>query len=600
MSVSTKAHVRWVQVLLGYLRGNHVSGVCGLAANRPLWDDAFLLWSAMLLDTRIDGSRLKLEDLLYLHSEGEATLREMKQLILALRSFEPKAGIRYRNFKRSYLHTHAGAERLLQLLEPHIRQFFLAPSARTLLPLNDLLSFMLKLTLKSDGLEQEAIAKFRSSDDIIVEATDSEIRDVNRILKGWLEGFQPNLEFGFHGPGASAGLTRRDSYPDSKYDRLFATPLLKYAGFPVGDLPLVQEEDAEVVFVPKSFDSLRTICKVPAGYMYWQQGVQRQLYAYVDRTLHRHVYFADQSRSRTLAIKGSRDGSYYTIDLSSASDTIAWGLVKRVFRGTSLLRILYATRSKRYRLPDGTFLVPKKSDPMGSALTFPVESLLFAAICESCAVVKKPRFRVYGDDIVCHAKDIPAEVLIDRLTRFGFKVNREKSYTSSPFREACGVEAYWGEVVTPIRLSRQFRGLTANPATLDGLRELANALFWRDYKYTRLVVLRNVLDHYGSNICFDYEETGDRWLSLAASNYQLAVRWNKHLQRMEFPEIRVLQKRSRGCEENLWTTWWSTRLFQEFVLPAHTGREYQLSEFPQELAGGGAIRTRRRKVWKPF
>lgn len=600
MSVSTKAHVRWVQILSGYLRGNQVSGVCGLATNRHLWDDAFLLWSAMLLDTRIDGSRLEIEDLLYLHAKGEETLAEMKQLILTLRSFEPKEGLRYRNFKRSYLHTHIGAERLLQLLEPHIRQFFLAPSASTLLPLNDLLSFMLKLTLKSEGLEQEAIAKFRRSDDVVVTATEPEIREVHRILKMWLEDFQPDLSFGFHGPGASAGLSRRESFPDAKYDRLFATPLLLYAGFPVGDLPLVQEEDAEVVFVPKSFDSLRTICKVAAGYMYWQQGVQRQLYAYVDRTLHRHIYFADQGRSRKLALKGSKDGSYYTIDLSSASDTIAWDLVKRVFRGTSLLRILYATRSKRYQLPDGTFLVPKKSDPMGSALTFPIESLLFAAICESCAVVKKPRYRVYGDDIVCHSKDIPAEVLIDRLTRFGFTVNREKSYTTSPFREACGIEAYAGGVVTPIRLSRQFRGLTANPATLDGLRELANALFWRDYKYTRLVVLRRVLDRFGPYTCFSFEETGDRWLSLAASNYQLEVRWNESLQRAEFPEVRILQKRRRGREENLWTTWWSTRLFQEIVLPAHTGREYHLPEFPQELAGGGAIRTCTRKVWKPL
>jgi hypothetical protein len=508
--------------------------------------------------------------------------------------------LRYRNFKRSYLHLNRDASLLFDTLEEEIRQFLLAPSADTFRPLNDLLSFLLKITLKSDSLEEKAISDFRQNDDIVVTAEKSEIDQVADIMSVWLEKFQPDTTVGFHGPGASAGLTRRESFPDSKFDRLFKSQLLLYAGFPVQDLPSVQEAVADVVFVPKSFDSLRTICKVPAGYMFWQQGIQRQLYAYVDKNLSRHILFSDQAKSGRMALRGSRDGSYYTIDLTAASDTISWDLVKRVFRRTSLLRILYATRSKLYRLPDGTTLVPKKSDPMGSALTFPIESLLFAAICESCKVVEKPRFRVFGDDIVCHHRDIPYEKLVSKLQRFGFKVNTTKSYHTGPFREACGLEAYGGQVVTPIRLSRQFRGLTVSPATLDGLRELANALFWRGYKYSRLLILDAVIPHFGENLCFGFEEVGGRWLSFCPTNYRLRLRWNSLLQRTEFPEIRDLQKRSRGKEDWLYQVWSNQRFFEEFVLPPLTGREYEPPEFPQELAGGGSIRTRRRKVWRPF
>lgn len=600
MSATTKSHIKWLKILSGCLRGTPVSGTCGLDANRPLWTDAFLLWSAMLLDLRKEVRRLDVEKLILLFRQGDTLLVEMKRLLLHLRTFLPKDGLRYRNFKRSYLHLNRDAELLFDVIDEELRHFLLAPSASTFRPLNDLLSFLLKLTLRSEDLEEKAISDFRNNDDIVVTASREEIDQVADILTVWLEGFQPDLSVGFHGPGASAGLTRRDSYPDSKFDRLFSSPLLLYAGFPVQDLPPVQEAVADVVFVPKSFDSLRTICKVPAGYMYWQQGIQRQLYAFVDQNLSRHVLFSDQAKSGRMALKGSRDGSYYTVDLKAASDTISWELVKRAFRRTSLLRILFATRSKLYRLPDGTTLVPKKSDPMGSALTFPIESLLFAAICESCKVVEKPRFRVFGDDIVCHHRDVPFETLVSKLVRFGFTVNSTKSYHTGPFREACGLEAYGGEVVTPIRLSRQFRGLTVSPATLDGLRELANELFWRGYKYTRLLVVDAALAHFGSELCFGFEEEGGRWLSFCPTNYRLRLRWNKKLQRTEFPETRDLQKRSRGKEHWLYHTWLNQRYFEEFVLPAITGREYEPSEFPQELAGGGSIRIRRRKVWRPF
>jgi hypothetical protein len=522
----------------------------------------------------------------------------MKDLLMRLRTYVPYRTGRYRSFKRSILHRVKAAEELWDLLDPLLFAYWTAPCGDTFRPINDLLSFMSRLTLKSDGLEQQAILKFRDADDIHVTASDSEIDAVEAIIRGWLKGFSPTLEFGLHGPGASAGLTRLESTPDAKYSRLFHTQLLAYAGCPVGNYQhLDSYPDAEIVFVPKSFDSVRTICKVPAGLMFWQQTVQKQLYAFIEHSpLRKHICFSRQDYSRNMAMKGSRDDSYYTIDLSSASDTIAWSVVKKAFRRTSLLRILYATRSRSYRLPDGTTLVPKKYDPMGSALTFPVETLLFAAICESTARVRNPRYRVYGDDIVCHPRDIDADELIARLVRFGFKVNTHKSYTSGPFREACGIECYNGEDVSPLRLSRAFRCLTPkSPDDLARLRELANALCWRGYKFTRLIVLGEALKK--GVPPFTLTGDADTWVSFTPTNYRLRTRYNKALQRSEFPVIHLLRKRSRGQEVNAYYTWCSQAFHFRELLPSLEEREWERLIL-QGSSGGGRLHERRSIDWR--
>lgn len=602
MSQSTKNQLSWFEDLSSYLRGTAVSGVCGQESNLDTWHDAFLLWSAVYFDicdcsTGVRQGQMDLLRILY--ARGEKTLTTMKSLLMRLRVYSPYRTGRYRSFKRSLLHRVKGSIELLDLLDPILYRFWSAPCGDTFRPLNDVLSFMSRLTLQSEGLEQLAIEKFRKADDICVTAGPEDIDAVADLIEGWLKDFRPVLEFGLHGPGASAGLTRLESTPDAKYSRLFHTQLLAYAGCPVDNYPhLDSYPDAEIVFVPKSFDSVRTICKVPAGLMFWQQTVQKQLYAFIEHSpLRKHVCFSRQDYSRNMARKGSRDDSYYTIDLSSASDTVSWAVVKRAFRRTSLLRILYATRSRSYRLPDGTTLVPKKFDPMGSALTFPVETLLFAAICESTSRVKNPRYRVYGDDIVCHPADIDADELIARLTRFGFIVNESKTYTTGPFREACGIECYNGEDVSPLRLSRAFRYLKPkNPDDLARLRELANAFCWRGYKFARLIVLGEVLKK--EIPPFTLTGANDTWVSFMPTNYRLRTRYNKALQRSEFPVMQLLRKRSRGRECNAYYTWCSTVFHSRVLLPLLCEEEWS-EHILQGSSGGGRLHERRSVVWRP-
>lgn len=208
---------------------------------------------------------------------------------------------------------------------------------------------------------------------------------LNNIVKRWMKSFDPARIRPRHGQKGVAFLGRA-SYED-KYKNLSTDQMLRYAfGDPdwVCDLTLPPlERMSQTMFVPKSFKSFRTISMEPVTLMYFQQGVWRE----IDRVVRRSTYlrdricFEEQSRNTELAKRGSIERNYATIDLSSASDSVSYKLVKEVFRGTKLLRYIFATRSRKTLLPDGRVIVLKKFAPMGSALCFPIETILFASIC---------------------------------------------------------------------------------------------------------------------------------------------------------------------------------------------------------------------------
>jgi hypothetical protein len=90
---------------------------------------------------------------------------------------------------------------------------------------------------------------------------------------------------------------------------------------------------------------------------------------------------------------------------------------------------------------------------MGNATTFPVQSLVFWSIC--VAALQRHGFHqpgavfVFGDDIVIPSEC--AELVINELESFGLLVNRTKSFWRGAFRESCGVDAFNGVNVTPVR-----------------------------------------------------------------------------------------------------------------------------------------------------
>lgn len=210
-----------------------------------------------------------------------------------------------------------------------------------------------------------------------------------------------------------------------------------------------------VTTVPKNIRTDRTIAVEPTVNALLQRGVGMVL----RRKLRRWgVDLTSQTMNQDLAKLGSVDGSFATIDLSAASDTISRGIVEFLLprEWVSFLELL---RSESYRVPKGigslkqeVLGVYHKHSSMGNGYTFELETLIFASIVlatrDYCNSYKE--FAVYGDDIVV-STDI-APYVVGCLRTAGFSTNHEKSFLRGPFRESCGEEFFRGTRCTPVYL----------------------------------------------------------------------------------------------------------------------------------------------------
>lgn len=225
-----------------------------------------------------------------------------------------------------------------------------------------------------------------------------------------------------------------------------------------------------VEFVPKTALTDRAIAVEPLVNVYAQLGlgsiIRRRLndIAFIDLN--------DQSFNQELAREGSIRGYLSTIDLSSASDTVARELVRAVLPD----RWYYAMDVCRSKIGmiDGKSFVYEKFSSMGNGFTFELETLLFWAMARSACVISgcPEMVSVYGDDIIVPSDAY--ETLEEILTFFGFSLNTRKSFRAGPFRESCGKDYYDGTDVRPF-LQKEVPDRLENLLTLaNGLRRLAN------------------------------------------------------------------------------------------------------------------------------
>jgi hypothetical protein len=159
-----------------------------------------------------------------------------------------------------------------------------------------------------------------------------------------------------------------------------------------------------------------------------------------------------------MAREGSITGLLATLDLSEASDRVHMDVVRRLFRRwPHLLDFVEASRSVEANVR-GDIIPLHKFASMGSALTFPIETMIFLVMATMEAGNSrsiKPRdlrgrVSVYGDDIIVPVTR-SADV-VRNLESFGFKVNKHKSFWTGQFRESCGAEYYNGHDVSVVRL----------------------------------------------------------------------------------------------------------------------------------------------------
>lgn len=445
---------------------------------------------------------------------------------------------------------------------------------------NTILSFITRVNITLD-IEDEMISDYLADEERLSALDLSDVSDLNRIMRSWFQNFNWTDAAPQHGPG---GVAEWGSRPPvwQKYTTMGCDSRLLYhlrrdvmhweEYYPKGAIEL--DRTSQVVFVPKSMTSYRTICKEPTVLQFYQQHLLKQLAEHMRAhpVISRHINLEKQELSRSFARKASQSGEFATIDLTRASDSVSYDLIKRVFRGTPILRGLIATRSDRVSLPNGRVIAIKKFAPMGSAVCFPIQCLLFAAICESCRPTSSSKqsgqYRIYGDDIIVHHTLVPA--LMTRLAQLGFLPNARKSFVEKqlPFRESCGGEYYAGIDVSPTRLPRNFEAISSPNAKPDMLVALCNTLFSAGLRATRATVLERLLSMRFPPY-FSYEGGSGVW-SYQPTNFHLKrklVRGQLHLvaggvklrlkqSPADFEDVRCLEL-SYGWEPSRYRPYWN-------------------------------------------
>lgn len=244
--------------------------------------------------------------------------------------------------------------------------------------------------------------------------------------------------------------------------------------------------------VRKNREEDRTTCKEPTLNMFYQLGAKERLEAVLLRSLNIDIA-VQQFRNRVLARNGSLDGSFATLDLRSASDSISIALC-RALLPPSIFRVLMQIRSPKCRVGN-EWVELNMIGTMGNGFTFALMTLMFGMLVKAVYLVngvdahfgpKPPKngknapvkfgiisrgskdstvtkiessrtmdginSAVFGDDIIVLSQF--ADQVIHVLELSGFQVNTEKSFTEGPFRESCGGDYHLGSDVRGIYIKK--------------------------------------------------------------------------------------------------------------------------------------------------
>ena len=302
------------------------------------------------------------------------------------------------------------------------------------------------------------------------------------------------------------------------YDTL-VLPYAKRWGEGYNGLAARSQTISKLRFVRKNYKTMRSICMEPVTYMWAQQAVLNALNGAIKRSrLSSLIDIEDQTKNRFSAQLASERLDFATLDQSRASDSVSWALIAGIFSG-ELLALLDDTRTKQVEMPNGYIFDVLKFAPMGSAVCFPIQSIVFSLVLLLCNYLHSrqidiseylkgdiprvdtyapdaPQYScVYGDDIIC--RDDQAADMMSLLTALGFSTNEQKSYFGSLlFRESCGMYAFCGDDVSPV----MFKVENINEDTHEsrmGRIALANDLYRRGYVNARGVILRTMsTSHY--------------------------------------------------------------------------------------------------------
>jgi len=336
--------------------------------------------------------------------------------------------------------------------------------------------------------------------------------------------------------------TQLDSYQDS----ISGLPLFESSTYRLNSTQQYAASGvAKLLTVYKDSTSRRTITAEPVLKQYWQQGLNTYLRDRIKEcgVLSQSLTLSDQSKNQELAMEGSLTGKYATLDLSSASDLLSNNLVGFVFgRKHVFYQHMVRSRSPYVDVGQGQHLLLEKFAGMGNALTFPVQSVVFATLA-ICAMLeqdgKEPSYvnmrraaskvRVYGDDIIVDTHY--AHRVVDWLVSFGLIVNQKKSFLVGYFKESCGVDAYRGIDVTPVYLRCEPVITERDPETIGSLTSASNQLFSRGL-YRTAEYLRGLVNSFIRLPLVSSKSSSLGWHSRVDTT--VAQKWDGKLQRLVF------------------------------------------------------------------
>lgn len=372
-----------------------------------------------------------------------------------------------------------------------------------------------------------------------------------------------------HGPGAVADArTGTDKYLfphwPRKLDRTFP---FEYFAQSREDLHIeedmfrsIHEPPARLLAVPKTLKAPRLIASQPVSHQYLQGGIMRWLRKNLPSHMRLCIDFIDQQKSRDAALVASLDESIATVDLSSASDRLSCWVVERVFRrNPSLLEALHATRTRwlvnATKIDERFFLIFKKFADQGAAITFPVQSIVYACIAIASILYEKGgkithktvyssarRIRVYGDDIIMPSLAVKSLTLL--LAHLELKVNMRKTHVKGSFRESCGVDAYAGHIVSPVYLRDLELGQSAE--SLGSWVDISNNAYHAGLWNLAAWMMSEIPDKVRKLIPISNQELG----CVSLRTYQIGLispkrRFSKTLHRMEILALQVTTKEVR-------------------------------------------------------
>jgi len=442
-------------------------------------------------------------------------------------------------------------------------------------------------------LEERVLKSFIEVDRALPEKVDpSQVtKEASVFISRLFQRFDHRDIFPKHGPGAVA--TGERVHEKSVFKRIYSgieavyshCEYFRFSLSHVCDrleeiqaLRTLEHGTAKVVLVPKDSRGPRLISCEPLEYQWIQQGLSQKIVTLLEShpLTKGHVNFTDQRINRELSLLGSLGNQWSTLDMKEASDRVSLALVRELFSGTRVLEALLATRTSDTLLPNGQLVHLRKFAPMGSALCFPVESLVFYALA---VATLKVRYRiplkqavkmvyVYGDDII--VKEGFEPFLFEAFEEVGLLFNRSKCcYTKTYFRESCGMDAFKGVDVTPLKMRCVWS--SSSPTAFSSYISYANVLRARGYLESSRYIAHLLDAYYGPiAITTRYIEPGsydpDRERNALAlyvpgvnavslNRQRLKCRYNWHYQRYEVlaHAIRpmVIRTKNDGWEELL-------------------------------------------------